>query len=712
VPEASFPQPTDERTNGGSAINAETVNITNNEGITQFGSNSQAVINHVYQAARESGCPVPEQILPIGGRDKALRDLADRLQKGHTIALTALHGTGGIGKTSLAKSLAFNLFVNGTFRVVLWVNVGKTPEPLALLRNWAVLADPHLSSLIPTPPPDHIRANLHKLVEKDWAHCPSNRVLVVLDDVWNTPESRKATALLRPACPLNSTILLTSRDEAVMIDLGADCYRLDTFTNKEGVAMLQTFNLHSGAKKLSRLVELLHGHALTLELAAKRILKYGNTDHAFERVLSSYANLSAGLDLQKESTLASCFEPSYADLTPAEQANFRALGAVAYNEPFDLALLAALWQTDSDTAFETANNLRLLSLLAQEKNYGEDWYKLHPLLHAYARTLLKNSDEYSQAQARYHDYNIKVAEKFRELPPEAWGQLVVYLPHIRTTGRELLHLTTATSSDAALSFRAMNFAANIRHYLFQRREEREGQSEWPEMGLAAARALQNQKHEASFLNDLGLLYQDLGDNQQALSYFHQALPLRRQVGDRKSEATTLNNIGGVYANLGDNQQALSYFQQALPLRRQVGDRKGEATTLNNIGGVYANLGDNQQALSYYQQALPLFRQVGDRTGEATTLNNIGLVYANLGDNQQALSYFHQALPLSRQVGDRTGEAVTCFNLGRLYETLGDLDRAIEYVTRCVELEEQISHPDLESDRAYLSRLHQSRDQRS
>ncbi len=77
------------------------------------------------------------------------------------------------------------------------------------------------------------------------------------------------------------------------------------------------------------------------------------------------------------------------------------------------------------------------------------------------------------------------------------------------------------------------------------------------------------------------------------------------MGDRSGEATTLNNIGAVYSALGDKQQALDYYNQALPLFRAVGDRSGEATTLNNIGGVYDALGDKQQALDFYNQALPL-----------------------------------------------------------------------------------------------------------
>jgi tetratricopeptide (TPR) repeat protein len=77
---------------------------------------------------------------------------------------------------------------------------------------------------------------------------------------------------------------------------------------------------------------------------------------------------------------------------------------------------------------------------------------------------------------------------------------------------------------------------------------------------------------------------------QAIAKWEEALPLYRAVGDKKQEAVTLNNIGGVYDALGQKQKALDYYNQSLPLSRAVGDKKQEAVTLNNIGGVYDALG--------------------------------------------------------------------------------------------------------------------------
>ncbi|MBO0861953.1 MAG: CHAT domain-containing protein, partial [Chloracidobacterium sp.] len=191
------------------------------------------------------------------------------------------------------------------------------------------------------------------------------------------------------------------------------------------------------------------------------------------------------------------------------------------------------------------------------------------------------------------------------------------------------------------------------------------------------RAAGDRKGEGDTLGNIGLVYSLLGEMQRALEKYNEALPLARAVGDRRGEAVTLNNIGGVYEALGEMRKALERLNESLPVRRAVGDRVGEAATLNNIGFVYYLLGEMRKALDKYNEALPLWGEVGDRRGEAYTLDNIGLVYRSLGEEQKALERLNEALPLARAVGDRRGEAATLNDLGLVYWSLGETQKALE-----------------------------------
>lgn len=155
--------------------------------------------------------------------------------------------------------------------------------------------------------------------------------------------------------------------------------------------------------------------------------------------------------------------------------------------------------------------------------------------------------------------------------------------------------------------------------------------------------------------------------------------------DRTQEATTLNNIGSVYDNIGQRQKALEYYNQALPIRKAVDDLAGVAQTLNNIGALNDNIGEPQKALDYYNQALPILRQVGDRAGVAKILNNIGQIYNNIGEPQKALEYYNQALPILQAVGDRAGEATTLSNIGVVYRDTKRPTKAIEKLEEAVKI---------------------------
>ncbi|NMG06146.1 CHAT domain-containing protein, partial [Brasilonema sp. UFV-L1] len=94
-----------------------------------------------------------------------------------------------------------------------------------------------------------------------------------------------------------------------------------------------------------------------------------------------------------------------------------------------------------------------------------------------------------------------------------------------------------------------------------------------------------------------------------LKFYNQSLPLFRAVGDRTGVAATLNNIGGVYDALGQKQQALKFYNQSLPRFRSVGDRTGVAVTLSNIGILYRDTNRPTDAISYLEKSLTIILEM-------------------------------------------------------------------------------------------------------
>jgi hypothetical protein len=105
----------------------------------------------------------------------------------------------------------------------------------------------------------------------------------------------------------------------------------------------------------------------------------------------------------------------------------------------------------------------------------------------------------------------------------------------------------------------------------------------------------------------------------------------------------------VYVGIGQLQQALNFYQQALPIRKEVGDLSGEADTLIGIGTVYYQIGQLQQALNFYQQALPIKREISDRSGEATALYSLAITHRTLNNLPEALRNIQSAIKIVEDI---------------------------------------------------------------
>jgi len=649
------------------------------------------VVNVTYIVPKIRACPTgPKPPAHFTGRREELDHLKSVLSQGTSVAITGIQGMGGIGKTALAQQLSQELNVSA----VLWSSLGPNAEAMPELLAWARHADPNFD-----PGDDdveklalRVQAILTNLINEQ---CPG-QVLVVLDDVWEG-DSVKVARLLQKAAPSNSVSLITTRSQLVVAQLRSTLVELLPMTPTDARQLLRKLlsaypNIPDAT--LDELAEVVQYHPLALELAAGQVgLK--------ERPVQEIAGLIAGyrggipagspfrdikLELgdEREDNLAVVLSFSYDHMTNTEQTSFRSLGALAYGALFSAALCEAIWEMEPQFTLDALRHRAMLAIADKPGTYQQ-----HALLRSYAKALLRQGGENETTLNRYADHVTAVAEQFDTLPPEDWNAaLGDDYPHILYVGDALAD-TYAARPD--LTARAQTFAYNTINYVFRRREIR--RTAWLDMGLATARTLQTstadaqtyQQHASLFLNGLGLLWSDLGEQRKALDYYEQALPLRRAGGDRGGEAATLSNIGAAWADLGEKHKALDYFVQALPLKWAVGDRGGEAATLHNIGTVWHDLGEPHKAIDYYEQALPLRRVAGDRGGEATTLNNIGTVWSDLGETRKALDYYEQGLSLRKVVGDKFGEAVTLNNIGTVWSDLGEKGKALDYYEQALPL---------------------------
>ncbi|MBF0496957.1 MAG: CHAT domain-containing protein, partial [Deltaproteobacteria bacterium] len=126
-----------------------------------------------------------------------------------------------------------------------------------------------------------------------------------------------------------------------------------------------------------------------------------------------------------------------------------------------------------------------------------------------------------------------------------------------------------------------------------------------------------------------------------------ALSIRLKVrgSEHPDTATSYNNIGSVYDHMGDYPKALDNFQKALAIYFKVlgPEDPNTATSYNNIGLVYAHMGDYPKALDQARKALPIAENSGAMELKWKVLDLIGNCYAQQGQPGVAIFWGKQSV---------------------------------------------------------------------
>ncbi|XP_078682556.1 uncharacterized protein LOC144916982 [Branchiostoma floridae x Branchiostoma belcheri] len=206
---------------------------------------------------------------------------------------------------------------------------------------------------------------------------------------------------------------------------------------------------------------------------------------------------------------------------------------------------------------------------------------------------------------------------------------------------------------------------------------------------------------ASSLNNIGACWRDLGDQKKAISFYEQSLKMKKAIYGKTSPhpdiASSLNNIGTCWSDLGDQKKGISFYEQSLKMMKAIyGETSPHpdiASSLNNIGNCWSELGDKKKAIRYYEQSLKMMKAIyGKITPHpdiASSLNNIGKCWSDLGDLKKAFSYHEQSLKMMKAIyGETTPHpdiASSLNNIGKCWSDLGDQKKAISYYEQSLKM---------------------------
>jgi CHAT domain-containing protein/Tfp pilus assembly protein PilF len=159
--------------------------------------------------------------------------------------------------------------------------------------------------------------------------------------------------------------------------------------------------------------------------------------------------------------------------------------------------------------------------------------------------------------------------------------------------------------------------------------------------LALFRQAKDRTHEAAALNALGLVALDSRRPEAALEPLRTALALRPP-GSR-GWAVTLTTLGVVYRQLGRQEDARRAYTEALSIFHSLGDSREQASCLGSLGRLETAAGHDAIAIDDFDRARELYRTLADPPDMAWVLEGKAQVLRRRGNLQAACAAMEEAL---------------------------------------------------------------------
>ncbi len=681
-------------------------------------------------AAITSNVPILDPLIPqrsiaqLIGRNDVLAQLKMRLCSDTlpNLALTALNGLPGVGKTTLSIALAHDDEIRAHFYDgILWAGLGPDPNLPQLLSHWCTLL-----GVANNEAGQDTRASAQALT----AAIGNRAMLLVLDDAW-TIEGALALKVGGPNC----AYLVTTRFPTIAYQIAPDgAVLLQELSAADGMDLLQHLAprvVNQEHERAAQLVQAVGGLPLALTLMGKFLHVQSNTNQP-RRIRATLERLN---DVEQRMQLTELRGPNEQHTSlPSENSlslqsviavTEQMLDAMERNVLYALSIFPAKPDSFSEEAalaimsapveiLDTLGDRGLLETSAAGR------YTLHQTIADYARLRLTKqhgNTAYDRYLAYILDFITAHRKDYEQLEQEtnvilaaldaAYAHhktqaliqsVITFAPYLLMRGFYVIaeqHLQHALI--AAKTQQDQHGIASTLLYLGEI-AQKQGNYALAELrfkgGLDLARAINHPESISTLLNDLGWVTWKQGNYTLAETYLQEGLTLARKIHDDERVCSILKTLGSVVGSQGNYAREKEYLQEGLTIARRLQDDEQICILLINLGVSEGEQGNFAKAEAYFLEGLDIARKIGHKEWISALLSNLGEAASEQGHYVQAEKYFQEGLELARQLGHREWTSLLLSNLGLTIRKQRIYPLAEKYLNESLSLARQIDTPQM------------------
>ncbi|WP_051275554.1 GGDEF domain-containing protein [Aestuariibacter salexigens] len=155
---------------------------------------------------------------------------------------------------------------------------------------------------------------------------------------------------------------------------------------------------------------------------------------------------------------------------------------------------------------------------------------------------------------------------------------------------------------------------------------------------------------SSIHNSIGVVLEKMGQLEEAVVSHQLALELNLQTKDQSGIATALYNLGDIRRQLGDFDQAESYFLETLQMDEQQGDLKNIAYSSLKLAQVYLDVTSLQKAEPLIRRAISIFIQIDAPRDEDWARSDLAMLMMKRGELENAQLTIEEVIQRALQGG--------------------------------------------------------------
>ncbi len=656
---------------------------------------------------------VPLPLIPLIGREQAIRDLSHFLTQGDTRLVTIV-GLGGAGKTHIALHLVPYLeeYFSGHIYFVSLVSVQSIENILPHI--FISLGIEASGDIQPQQQLIHFLNQKPTLLILDNCEHLSGGMLFINELLIHAPESR---------------ILATSRDrlhllgEKIYYLQGLDFVEADT---KNGLSQSSElfayianqintdFELtETNREPVTRICALVDGLPLAIILAASwtKTLTIADIlnelEDSFELLQSNVQNVP-----ERHQNINRVLEHSWQLLTDKQQ---KALASLAlFPESFTREAILAI----ADIRLPLLSDLISKSLVMQDRTLTR--YHLHELIRQYLLEKLQNdvsfTDEIRKKHCHYYlgllhqqspllkgkaqvealniihnEYaNIRQAwyyaidiEEFKALAPTRDFWLFFEIRGRYRDGLELFQDAVQALPDTAIKLKGQ--LRTTIGTLELRSGHLDAARESLELSIKELNTADAKDLSVLAIITLGSACYLQYDDEKAERYYKEALLLAKDYQDDWCLCTVTGNLAYLKISQKQYEEAEYFLQQEQALLQKLEDYYGWAFNLNHQGDLARDTQNYRVAEAFYKQSLEVSTKTRHPQLTATSYERLGMIARLEGNDELSLVYLEQSYDMYLEITHLTGMHASCCMMIEVLLEVGDTDTIYDYLRQAQSL---------------------------